>query len=94
VGIIFKETEKMSFESEYEEENPIEIDLEMLREDLIGELQAINQYQEHIDTLADEHAIKVLSHIRDEEKEHVAELTKLIQKLDPLQAEMFKKEGI
>jgi len=24
----------MSFESEYEEENPIEIDLEMLREDL------------------------------------------------------------
>ncbi|MFA5054823.1 MAG: demethoxyubiquinone hydroxylase family protein [Dehalococcoidia bacterium] len=84
----------MSFESEYEEENPIEIDLEMLREDLIGELQAINQYQEHIDTLADENAIKVLSHIRDEEKEHVAELTKLIQKLDPLQAEMFKKEGI
>jgi rubrerythrin len=94
VGIIFEETEKMSFESEYEEENPIEIDLEMLREDLISELQAINQYQEHIDTLSDEQAIKVLSHIRDEEKEHVAELTRLIQKLDPLQAEMFKKEGI
>jgi len=84
----------MAFESDYEEENPVEIDLEMLREDLIGELQAINQYQEHIDTLEDEQAIKVLSHIRDEEKEHVAELTKLIHKLDPLQAEMFKKEGI
>ena len=84
----------MTFDSDYEEENSIEIDLEMLREDLIGELQAINQYQEHIDTLEDEHAIKVLSHIRDEEKEHVAELTKFIQKLDPLQAEMFKKEGI
>ena len=76
----------MSFESDYEEEDTVEIDLEMLREDLIGELQAINQYQEHIDTLEDEHAREVLSHIRDDEKEHVAELTKLIHKLDPLQA--------
>jgi len=84
----------MTFDSDYEEESSIEIDLEMLREDLIGELQAINQYQEHIDILEDEHAIKVLSHIRDDEKEHVAELTKLIQKLDPLQAEMFEKEGL
>ena len=84
----------MSFESDYEEEDTVEIDLEMLREDLIGELQAINQYQEHIDTLEDVHAREVLSHIRDDEKEHVAELTKLIHKLDPLQAEMFKKEGL
>jgi uncharacterized protein len=84
----------VSFESDYEEEDTVEIDLEMLREDLIGELQAINQYQEHIDTLEDENARKVLSHIRDDEKEHVAELTKLIHKLDPLQAEMFKKEGL
>lgn len=84
----------MTFESDYEEEDTIEIDLEMLREDLIGELQAINQYQEHIETIEDEHARKVLEHIRDDEKEHVAELTKLIQKLDPLQAEMFKKEGL
>jgi len=84
----------MTYESDYEEEDTVEIDLEMLREDLIGELQAINQYQEHIDTLEDEDARKVLEHIRDDEKEHVAELTKLIQKLDPLQAEMFKKEGL
>jgi uncharacterized protein len=84
----------MTFESDYEEEDTVEIDLEMLREDLIGELQAINQYQEHIETIEDEHARKVLEHIRDDEKEHVAELTKLIQKLDPLQAEMFKKEGL
>ena len=84
----------MSFESDYEEEDTVEIDLEMLREDLIGELQAINQYLELIDTLEDEHAREVLSHIRDDEKEHVAELTKLIHKLDPLQAEMFKKEGL
>ena len=73
-------------------ENGREIDLEMLREDLIGELQAINQYQEHIDILEDEDAISVLEHIRDDEKEHVAELVKMIQRLDAVQAEKFKKE--
>ncbi|TET38545.1 MAG: hypothetical protein E3J65_05025 [Dehalococcoidia bacterium] len=66
----------------------------MLREDLIGELQAINQYQDHIDTIGDEEAMEVLEHIRDDEKEHLAELTKLIQKLDATQAEKFKKEGL
>jgi rubrerythrin len=71
-----------------------EIDLGMLREDLVGELQAINQYQEHIEMLDDEDAISVLEHIRDDEKEHVAELTKLIQKLDPTQADKFAKEGL
>ena len=71
-----------------------ETDLEMLREDLIGELQAINQYQDHIDSLGDEEARSILEHIRDDEKEHVAELTKLIQKLDPTQAEKFRKEGL
>jgi len=72
--------------------NGREIDLEMLREDLIGELQAINQYQEHIEILEDESAISVLEHIRDDEKEHVAELVKMIQRLDAVQAEKFKKE--
>lgn len=75
-------------------ESDTDIDLEMLREDLIGELQAINQYQEHIDSIDDDEAREVLEHIRDDEKEHVAELTKIIKKLDPLQAEMFKKEGL
>jgi len=84
----------MTNDSDYEDEGDAELDLEMLREDLIGELQAINQYQEHIDTIDDEEASEALAHIRDEEKEHVVELTKLIQKLDPLQAEMFKKEGL
>ena len=84
----------MSYESDFEDEGSPELDLEMLREDLVGELQAINQYQEHIDTIDDEEARKVLEHIRDDEKEHVAELTKIIQKIDPLQAEMFKKEGL
>ena len=38
--------------------------------------------------------LNVLEHIRDDEKEHVAELTKLIQKLDATQAAKFKKEGL
>ena len=71
-----------------------EIDLEMLREDLIGELEAINKYQEHIDSLDNEEAIRVLEQIRDDEKEHFAELTKLIQKLDATQNEKLKKEGL
>jgi rubrerythrin len=71
-----------------------ELDLEMLRDDLVAELQAINQYQDHIDSLDNAEARHVLEHIRDDEKEHVAELSRLIQKLDPIQAEKFKKEGL
>jgi rubrerythrin len=77
---------------EEEERMAIEDDLEMLREDLIGELQAINQYQEHIESLESEEAVTTLEHILEDEKEHVAELTKLIQNLDPIQAEKFKKQ--
>jgi len=84
----------VTYDSDYESEEALELDLEMLREDLIGELQAINQYQDHIDTIGDEEVMEVLEHIRDDEKEHVAELTKLIQKLDATQAEKFKKEGL
>jgi len=69
-------------------------DLEMLREDLISELQAINQYDDHLDAIESEEAKKVLEHIRDDEKEHVAELTKLLQRLDSTQADKFKKENL
>jgi len=72
-------------------EEELSLDLEMLREDLVGELQAINQYQEHLEGLENEEAVTTLEHIIEEEKEHVAELVKLIQSLDPVQAEKFKK---
>ena len=81
-------------EEEIDELDEREMDLQMLREDLIGELQAINQYQDHIDSLANEEAVHVLEHIRDDEKEHFAELVKLLQKLDPTQADKLKKEGL
>jgi rubrerythrin len=79
------------FDEETGIEDGRELDLEMLREDLIAELQAINQYQEHIETLEDEEAIRVLEHISNDEKEHIAELFKLIQKLDLIQSEKFTK---
>ena len=69
-------------------------DLKNLREDLIGELGAINQYQEHIDETDDEEVKKVLDHIRDDEKEHLAELTKIIRKLDKTQEKKFQKEEL
>ena len=69
-------------------------DLENLREDLTGELQAINQYQKHIDETDNEKIKEVLSHIRDDEKEHFAELTKIIRKLDQTQEEKFQKEEL
>jgi len=83
-----------SFDERDEERLTIEDDLAMLREDLVGELQAINQYQEHLESLESEDALATLEHIIADEKEHVAELIKLIQALDPVQAEKFKKENL
>jgi len=68
--------------------------LENLREDLIGEFVAINKYQEHIDETDNEELKEILEHIRDDEKEHVAELTKILRKLDQVQEEKFQKEGL
>jgi len=65
-----------------------------LRKDLKGELDAINQYQEHIDEIDNEEVKKVLAHIRDDEKEHVAELIKIIKKLDQIQEQKFQKEEL
>jgi len=80
-----------SFEEMSGEELTVQDDLVMLREDLIGELQAINQYEGHIFNLENEEAVNTLERIVEEEKEHVAELLRLIQNLDPAQAERFKE---
>jgi rubrerythrin len=83
----------MSYSSEGVDDGQLAMmdDLEMLREDLVGELEAINQYHEHMLVLENEEAVTTLEHIIGEEKEHVAELLKLIQKLDPVQAEKLKE---
>lgn len=67
--------------------------LKFLREDLIGELQAISQYQHHIDETDNEEVRHLLTHIMIEEKEHVAEIVKLLRKLDPDQEKKFQEEG-
>ena len=63
-----------------------------LREDLMGELEAINQYQVHIDNIDDPEIKDLLSHIRDDEKEHVAEITHLIARIDAIQRQKFAED--
>jgi len=50
----------------------------MLNDDLVAELQATNQYHEHILDLANEEAVNTLENIGEEEMEHIAKLMKLI----------------
>jgi len=80
------------FEDKDDELRNVENDLEMIREDLIGELQAINQYQQHIESLENEEAATILEHIIEEEKGHVAELLKVLSVLDPLQTEKLSRQ--
>ncbi len=80
-----------SFDEMSDEQLDIQDDLEMLREVLAYVLQAINQYQEHLLYLENEEAAAALERIVEQEKEHVAELLRLIQGLDPVQAEKIKK---
>jgi len=63
-----------------------------VREDIAGEIDAIDNYQYHIDSIDIPEIKEILSHIRDEEKEHVAELTHLLQRYDPVQKEKFEND--
>ncbi len=67
-------------------------DLDLLRRVLIDEQTAINSYEDFLGQIQDEEARKILKHITDEEREHSAEMLKLIMKLDPVQAEKVKAE--
>lgn len=64
-------------------------ELTMARMSMIEELQAIDYYQERIDSTEDEALKKILIHNRDEEKEHVAMLMEYIRANDPVQDKMF-----
>lgn len=80
-----------SFEEMSDEQLGMQDDLEALRDVLAYKLQAINQYQEHLLYLENEEAASALERIIEQEKEHVAELLRLIQTLDPVQAEKLRK---
>jgi len=69
-------------------------DLQMARQSLMEELQAISDYQERIEATEDESLKKVLAHNRDEEKEHAAILMDWIRAHDPDQDKFFKENDL
>ncbi len=61
------------------------------REDIIGELDAIIQYENHIVQTNDERARETLRDIVKEEKLHVGQLFGLLFSLDPESKTQFEK---
>ena len=59
--------------------------LQKARQDLLGEIQAIIEYDNHIHTTTNKFAIKTWEDIKNEELNHVGKLIGLINYLDPSQ---------
>ncbi|MBU0758077.1 MAG: ferritin [Nanoarchaeota archaeon] len=78
----YKESKNLSDETK---------DLEMARQSLIEELEAINWYQERVESVKNPELKKILEHNRDEEKEHAAMLVELIRKMDKTQDKKFEE---
>jgi rubrerythrin len=57
-----------------------------IRLNIAAEVDAINLYAAHMDATDNEAARRILAHIIDEEKEHLAEFLELLKILDPKQA--------
>lgn len=66
-------------------------DARVLRKVLERELETINAYEDFIDQLVSPELKRVVEHIRDEEKEHVAETLHFIRQLDPAQEAVFQR---
>ncbi len=66
-------------------------DLNRARQSLIEELQAIMWYDERISATSDKSLKEVLTHNRDDEKEHASLLIDWIRKRDPQFDEELKK---
>ena len=62
-----------------------------VRNDIIGELDAINQYNSHIASTDNELAKSVWTDIKNEERVHVGELLTLLQHLCPDEVEFLRK---
>lgn len=65
--------------------------LQNARKDLVGEIDAIIQYDSHIHTTDDKIAKSTWENIRNEELVHVGELLGLITYLAPYQKELIEK---
>ena len=62
-----------------------------IMQDIAVELDTVTVYQAHIDATDDGRAKKILTHIWDDEKEHIGEFMALLEILDPRQTEYLKK---
>lgn len=64
---------------------------DMIRSGIIAELDAISLYQSQIENTTNPEDKEVLTHIMDEEKEHVAELTCILMKQDSAQEKEMRE---
>ena len=67
-------------------------DIARVREVLIRELETINRYEELARASESPEIRAFFLHLAEEEKEHVAEATMLVRKLDPGQEAQFAKD--
>lgn len=65
--------------------------LQKARQDLVGELQAIIEYDNHIRSTSDRLARETWENIKNEELAHVGELLALLNYLDPTQQQYVEK---
>ena len=65
--------------------------LQKARQDLVGEIQAVIEYDTHIHSSNDRLAIETWQNIKNEELAHIGELLGLINYLDPTQKQYVQK---
>ena len=65
--------------------------LQKARQDLIGEITAVIDYDAHIHSTNDKMAIETWQHIKEEELTHIGELLALLNHLDPSQKQFVQK---
>ena len=84
--------ETIKKESVKQQENLVDFQtLQMARKDLVGEIQAIIEYDDHIYKSNNQVAKKVWTDIKNEELSHVGELLALIDFLEPNQRSYVQK---
>jgi hypothetical protein len=72
--------------------NDLTTDVARIRSVLWRELETINSYEELARQASSEEVRAFFNHLAQEEKEHVAEATMLLRRLDPGQESHFQKE--
>lgn len=66
-----------------QEDNPSYLDMEILREGLVAELNAISLYEKLAERSTNEEIKKVFLDIAKEEKTHAGEFHQMLKKIDP-----------